>query len=93
MTPTFPVSEFPDAESPVVVGEDIGDTDVIEDVDNDDDEYDDDEDDLDTFLEQCMELIPESYVGDEADKTIILRFLEDMSKFAHTLARLMSDYR
>jgi hypothetical protein len=45
------------------------------------------------FIVKCCELIPEGYDMDESAENIIIRFLEDMDKFAGIIARLTSAYR
>jgi hypothetical protein len=45
------------------------------------------------FVEKCTELIPEGYDDDVSPEAIIIRFLEDMDKFAGIIARLTSAYR
>jgi len=47
----------------------------------------------DEFVNECLEIIPPSYDGDEAGEAIVLRFLKDMSELAGILARLTSDHR
>jgi len=89
-----------DSASPsVIVGEDPGDTDVIEDVDEDEDFEDseddesEDDDEYDNFIDQCMQLIPDAYEYEGSEQSIILRYHKEMSHLGGIIARLTSSYR
>lgn len=50
-------------------------------------------DEYEQFVNECTELIPEGYDGDESPEAILLRYLRDMSELGRILAQLTSAYR
>ena len=52
-----------------------------------------DENEYDMFINQCCELIPESYEQDAAAENIIIKYLKDMETFGGILAKMVAPYR